>query len=65
MDKDVILTEKLDWLSSISTNPHVNTGNPHFPTKYFGFFNANFSTNEEPFNHSSPHPQYIMKNIGL
>lgn len=45
MDKNIILTEPLDWLWKLAENPYVNTGNPSFQTKYFGFYNANFSTN--------------------
>ena len=45
LEKDLILTEKLDWLWSLSENAHVNTGKTEFPTKYFAFFNVNFTTN--------------------
>ena len=45
MEKDLILTEKLDWLWSLSHNAHVNAGKRDYPTKYFAFFNVNFTTN--------------------
>ena len=65
IDKNVILTESLDWLWSLKNNPHVNMGNPNFQTKYFAFFNANFTSNEEPSNNSHPHPKYFHRSVGL
>ena len=65
MDKSVILTENLTWLSTLSTNPYVNTGNADFPTNYFGFFNVNFTTNEEKISPNNSSSKYIMKHIGL
>ena len=65
MEKDLVLTEKLDWLWSLSQNAHVNAGKMSFPTKYFAFFNVNFTTNEEQIEASereqkSPFmPQYL------
>jgi hypothetical protein len=65
MDSNVILTEDLSWLTKVSANQYANCGNPEFPTKYFGFHNVNFTSNEEKYSNTDGSWKFIFKYVGL
>lgn len=65
MDSNVVLTEDLSWLIEVPTNQYANCGNPEFPTKYFGFHNINFTSNEQKYVNKDGTWKFICNYVGL
>ena len=44
MKEDLLLTEALDWMSGIDSNPYVNRLNRTTPTEVIGFYDPRYSS---------------------